>query len=194
MTKPKSESKNRMPDCDVDVVIEDHCWHRIEFDVKQHVEKVALETIRFSGRCFIPRSIGLCVLLAGDERLRKLNLTYRNKDKATNVLSFPYIEPHHIGNDEQCGQNCSTTHLSNQNDATICEMEHCYLGDIAISYQRIIHESIENDIGIAEYIAHIVVHGVLHLLNYDHQTDDDTKVMEERELYVLERLRHLGIC
>nr|CAH7719601.1 unnamed protein product [Callosobruchus chinensis] len=86
----------------------------------------------------------ISIALADDDLLRQLNLKFREMDKPTNVLSF------------SCEQ------LSNE----------CDLGDIAISIDTIKRESHEYCIPILAHIAHMLVHGLLHLLGHDHQKKD----------------------
>ncbi|WCR54019.1 MAG: Endoribonuclease YbeY [Wolbachia endosymbiont of Ctenocephalides orientis wCori] len=102
----------------------------------------------------------ISIALAGDNLLHQLNLKFRKMDKPTNVLSFP------------CEQ------LPNERD----------LGDIAISIDTIERESKEYSISILAHIAHMLVHGLLHLLGYDHQEEDEEVIMKELENKVLSSL------
>lgn len=99
----------------------------------------------------------ISIALAGDNLLHQLNLKFRKMDKPTNVLSFP------------CEQ------LSNE----------CDLGDIAISIDTIERESAEYSIPIFAHVAHMLVHGLLHLLGYDHQEEDEEVIMKELESKIL---------
>jgi probable rRNA maturation factor len=102
----------------------------------------------------------ISIALADDDLLHQLNLKFREMDKPTNVLSFP------------CEQ------LSNE----------CDLGDIAISIDTIKRESHEYCIPILAHIAHILVHGLLHLLGYDHQKKDEEIIMQNLEREILASL------
>ncbi|QOD38489.1 rRNA maturation RNase YbeY [Candidatus Wolbachia massiliensis] len=97
------------------------------------------------------------IALADDNLLHQLNLKFRKIDKPTNVLSF------------QCEQ------LSNE----------CDLGDIAISIDTIKKESSEYLIPIPAHVAHMLVHGLLHLLGYDHQEEDEEIIMRNLESKIL---------
>ena len=92
--------------------------------------------------------------LTSDENIKDLNLKYRNKNKATNVLAFPIQES-----------------IEKQN----------YIGDLAISLEQIIFESNKYKIKKNKYLSKITIHGILHLLGYDHISDDDYEVMNEIE-------------
>jgi probable rRNA maturation factor len=99
----------------------------------------------------------LTILLSNDEKLRDLNVTFRGKDKATNVLSFP----------------------ARQND---------YLGDVAVAYGVTSAEARAQKKIFADHATHLVVHGVLHLLGYDHETVRAAKIMEPLETEILSEL------
>ena len=96
----------------------------------------------------------ISVFLTSDENIKDLNLKYRNKNKATNVLAFPIQES-----------------IEKQN----------YIGDLAISLEKIIFESNKYKIKKNKYLSKITIHGILHLLGYDHISDDDYEVMNEIE-------------
>ena len=96
----------------------------------------------------------ISVFLTSDENIKDLNLKYRNKNKATNVLAFPI-----------------QVSIEKQN----------YIGDLAISLEKIIFESNKYKIKKNKYLSKITIHGILHLLGYDHINDDDYEVMNEIE-------------
>ncbi|SFN50155.1 rRNA maturation RNase YbeY [Xenorhabdus japonica] len=91
-----------------------------------------------------------------------LNLTYRGKDKPTNVLSFPFEAPP--------------------------EVELPLLGDLIICRQVVEKEAEEQQKIVAEHWAHMVVHGSLHLLGYDHIEDDEAEEMESLETEILKKM------
>ena len=98
----------------------------------------------------------ITVLLTDDESVRELNRQFRGKDSATNVLSFP-APP-------------------NPED---------HLGDVALAYGICAREAAEQGKPIAHHLTHLTVHGVLHLLGYDHIGDDEAEAMEGLERVVL---------
>lgn len=109
----------------------------------------------------LPRGEGhdtLSILLTNDRQLQTLNKTFRGKDKATNVLSFPAAG------------------------------DGSYLGDIAIAFEVARKEAREARKPFANHVIHLAVHGVLHLLGYDHGTEREAKVMEPLEVAVLDKL------
>jgi probable rRNA maturation factor len=93
---------------------------------------------------------------------QELNRTYRDKDKPTNVLSFPFDLPP--------------------------EIEESHLGDLAICAEVVAKEAQEQGKPLAAHWAHMVVHGVLHLRGFDHIEDADADIMEEKERVILDGL------
>jgi probable rRNA maturation factor len=100
--------------------------------------------------------------------VRALNASYRGKDKATNVLSFPMLEPEMI---------------ERMSDAGADEL---LLGDIVLAHGVCSAEAADKGIAMADHAAHLVVHGTLHLLGYDHETGeadaDEMELVERRAL------------
>ncbi|WP_315775811.1 MULTISPECIES: rRNA maturation RNase YbeY [unclassified Bradyrhizobium] len=111
----------------------------------------------------------IAVMLTDDDGIRTLNSNWRGIDKPTNVLSFPALQP---------------TGPRGEDDAPRM------LGDIAIAYETMRREADEEQKPFAHHLSHLTVHGFLHLVGYDHETDDEAEEMEalEREI-----LAHLGI-
>jgi probable rRNA maturation factor len=102
---------------------------------------------------------GLAILLTSDSTLADLNQRFRGKDGPTNVLSFPAP-----ANPEG------------------------HLGDVALAYGVCAREAAEQGKTLQQHLAHLTVHGVLHLLGYDHETDGEAEAMEALERRVLETL------
>jgi len=101
----------------------------------------------------------LTIRICDQAEISSLNETYRQKSGATNVLSFPAELPD--------------------------EIELPLLGDIAICAFVVEKEAKEQKKSLEAHWAHMVIHGVLHLLGYDHVEDDDAKIMEEKEINIL---------
>jgi probable rRNA maturation factor len=98
----------------------------------------------------------LAILLTNDETVQRLNSQYRGKDKPTNVLSFP-------------ASGLPTDHL----------------GDIALAYGVCAREAKEQGKTLSAHLQHLVVHGALHLVGYDHEDDAEAEAMEGREREIL---------
>jgi len=116
-----------------------------------------------------PRLIELSVRLTGNEEVRALNAQWRGKDRPTNVLSFPML------GDEELRQ------------AKIAGPE-LLLGDIILAHGVCEAEAAEKRVTVEEHTSHLVVHGTLHLLGYDHEHEADAADMEAREVRALRRL------
>jgi probable rRNA maturation factor len=104
------------------------------------------------------------VRFTSDEEVKGLNSDWRGKDKATNVLSFPMVEPEHL-------ESLART-----------EGGEALLGDIVLARGICAGEAAEKGLQVCTHAAHLVVHGTLHLLGYDHERgDEEAETMEEAE-------------
>lgn len=108
------------------------------------------------------RDVEVSIRIVGEVESRELNYTYRGKDSATNVLSFPMDMP------EEFGINV--------------------LGDLAICAPVVAREAIEQNKSLEAHWAHMVIHGMLHLQGYDHITDADADEMETIEIRLMQQL------
>jgi len=115
------------------------------------------------------RHVELSVRLAGNDEVQALNGQWRGKDKPTNVLSFPLV-------DEQDLQ-----------QANVAGPE-LLLGDIILAHGVCSSEAAEKGVSVEQHATHLVVHGTLHLLGYDHQGESEAHDMEAREIRALSRL------
>ena len=116
-----------------------------------------------------PRPVELGIRLTGDEEVRALNAEWRGKDKPTNVLSFPMAEADELDDDADDGPELM-------------------LGDIVLARGVCAAEAADKAISIEAHASHLLVHGTLHLLGYDHHDDDAAADMEAREVRALARL------
>ena len=105
--------------------------------------------------------VSISFLLTSNSEIKLLNQRYRNKNKPTNVLSFPMNEK-----------------IENKN----------YLGDVVISCEKIIDESSEQNMKKYKYLSKMTIHGVLHLLGYKHDTDRQFNKMNSIEKNILEEM------
>ncbi|WP_346797506.1 rRNA maturation RNase YbeY [Halomonas sp. Bachu 37] len=104
----------------------------------------------------------LTIRLVDEDEGRQLNHTYRGKDKPTNVLSFPFEAPPGIALP--------------------------LLGDLVICHAVVVDEAEQQHKAVLDHYAHLVIHGTLHLMGYDHIEDDDAEVMEQLEREILATL------
>ncbi len=115
------------------------------------------------------RSVELGILLTSDAEVRALNATWRGKDKATNVLSFPMAEADEL-------------------DDSVPDGPELMIGDIVLAHGVCAAEAADKAISIEAHASHLLVHGTLHLLGYDHGDDDAQADMEAREVRALARI------
>lgn len=114
--------------------------------------------------------VEISVRLTDDAEVHALNRDFRGKDKPTNVLSFPQIQPDLL------------EVMSNSDDGEIL------LGDIVLARETCAREAAEKSIAIADHAMHLIVHGTLHLVGYDHLDDASAEAMEALEVKALASL------
>ncbi len=115
-------------------------------------------------------TVEVSIRLTSDDEVHTLNRQYRQQDKPTNVLSFPMVQPDLIDG------------LSNTDDGEVL------LGDIVLAHETCAREAAERGVPVEDHATHLIVHGVLHLLGYDHMTDADAEAMESIERDVMASL------
>ncbi len=107
-------------------------------------------------------TVEISIVLADNAFVQNLNRDYRGKDKPTNVLSFPQ-DP-------------------------VADSKMINLGDVVMAYETVMAESKIQKKPFTEHVTHLLVHGILHLLEYDHENEEEAEEMESLEIRVLERL------
>ena len=115
------------------------------------------------------RPVEISVTLSGDEKVRELNAEWRGKDKPTNVLSFPMADELDLKRANVDGREL-------------------LLGDIILARGVCEAEAAEKGIAVEDHATHLIVHGTLHLLGYDHHDEAEADDMEAREVRALKRL------
>lgn len=112
----------------------------------------------------------ICLVLTNDAEISQLNKAWRGKEGPTNVLSFPAEDD--FSDVPQSGENPDDR----------------ILGDVIFAFETIAREAGEQDKSFHNHVAHLFVHGVLHLLGYDHQSDEEAGQMESLERRILATL------
>ncbi len=143
----------------IDISAESEGWSRVP-DLESHVRRAAEAAMLDSDA---PPS-EISVVLSDDEHIRELNKHHRGLDKPTNVLSFPAARIRTPAGAPRV------------------------LGDVVIAYETVAREASEESKAIEHHLSHLVVHGVLHLLGYDHEDEEEAEMMEARERTILARL------
>lgn len=137
----------------VDIEIEDEAWTTAEAETEALVWRAAQAVLDAHEDI---EGHGIVILLTDDDSVQALNREFRQKDYATNVLSFP-SPPNPEGQ----------------------------IGDIALAYGVCAREAAEQGKPLAHHLQHLVAHGVLHLIGYDHERDDQAEAMEALEREIL---------
>lgn len=126
------------------------------------IEAAAVALVSYCG-CERARGVEANVVLGDDALVRTLNRAYRGKDAPTNVLSFPFQAPPAAGPSG-------------------------ILGDVILASETVLREAIEGSIPPTHHLQHLVVHGLLHLLGFEHETDAEAENMERTETEILAAL------
>jgi probable rRNA maturation factor len=144
----------------VDVLTESPQWDA-EPGAEETVRRAIMQAAAVEGTADPAAEVS--VLLCDDAVIAALNARWRGRDEPTNVLSFPALP---------AGDPAAPAHL----------------GDIAIACETVIREAQEQGRPVSRHLAHLAVHGFLHLLGYDHGTDDEAERMEQLERDILASL------
>jgi probable rRNA maturation factor len=129
--------------------------------------------------CAAARGAEACVVLADDAVVRSLNREYRGRDAATNVLSFPFQMP---ALSEPADKD------DTEAEAAGASAEPRHLGDVLLAAETVCREADAQGILPVHHLQHLVVHGLLHLLGLDHDTDPRAEAMERLEVEILATL------
>lgn len=137
----------------------------------------------------VPKTCALTIRIVDSAESRRLNRTWRGMDKPTNVLSFPaeplpMMLPAHRRS--RAAARGGVHDVRGEDRAILAE-----LGDLAICAPVVAREAREQHKASRAHWAHMVVHGVLHLLGYDHEDDREAEMMEAREVKILEQFGYL---
>lgn len=141
--------------------VDDKKWQESFPLFKKYISKSVIETIK-TVKVNLSENSEISFLLTSDKKIQKLNYKYRNKNLSTNVLSFPMMKK--------------------INGVML-------IGDIAISNEKILKESKNFKTNKYSYLSKITIHGVLHLLGFDHQTDKEFQIMNRYEKNILKKLQ-----
>ena len=146
-------------------------WSNSDFGLIE-VEKAVDAAVRFAAIAeladpVVPVSVS--IKLSDNAEVHALNRQWRDKDKPTNVLSFPMLD------DEELDALLNGTY----------DAPEIMLGDIILAYETCATEAKEKEIPIAHHATHLVIHGMLHLLGHDHIEDDEAELMEALEVKAL---------
>lgn len=157
---------------DIDLLVEDARWDSLPLNAM--CEKAVARTL-----AHLDLALGtpcVSILACDDARIAVLNAEFRGKPLPTNVLSWPAadLQPDHAG---------ASPGLPVPGPDDLTE-----LGDIALSYDTCAREAADQGKTLPAHVSHLLVHGTLHLLGYDHETDADAALMEKCEREILGKM------
>ncbi len=154
-----------------EVMITDPRWDALELEAL--AETACLVALEISG--VNPEGFEVSVMGCGDARIAELNAEFRGKPAPTNVLSWPAF-------DLAAGAaGCLPT-------LPKADFPPESIGDIAIAFDTCQREAAEKNVKFNDHVTHLVLHGCLHLLGYDHENDPDATIMEDLEIKALAKL------
>ncbi len=146
----------------VEVSVECELWAALPN--AENLAAQAIDKARKVTKIKLHKDAEVSVLLVDDARIRSLNAQWRSIDKATNVLSFPASAPGKLASNP-------------------------LLGDIVMAFETMQREARDEGKSLANHFSHLVVHGFLHLIGYDHENEGDAETMEALEIKVLAGLK-----
>ena len=149
-------------DMEITITVEDALWHALSPELEQEGREVITRVLE-SHWSDSWSSVALACVLTNDASVHKLNAAYRHQDKPTNILSFAADENPLPGHP-------------------------LLLGDLILARETTCREAEEQRKEPMHHVRHLLVHGCLHLLGYDHEEDQDAAIMETEEVAILNRL------
>jgi probable rRNA maturation factor len=140
------------------IAVADEAWHRLP-GLEDLAERAVSATLVHA--CRMQETFEISILFAGDEEAARMNGTWRNRTYAPNVLSFPAAAVAGPAGEARP------------------------LGDIVLAAGVVAREAVEQGKSLEAHTMHLIIHGTLHLLGFDHLTDADASAMEKAEIAIL---------
>jgi probable rRNA maturation factor len=162
----------------IDILVESPLWNKVP-GLKTGLRKTLAEAAAVAA----PAGGEVAVVLTDDPAIRLLNRAWRQQDRPTNVLSFPTAENHTASAPRTLPAAGTRPHARGRTSPPVL------WGDIVIAYETTAREAAAQEKPLADHVAHLAVHGFLHLLGYDHQARTEAEAMERLEIAVLARLK-----
>ena len=168
----RSRRRNREP-VRIEIVVRSALWRKC-----RTAQSVVRKAVLAAAKAASTPGAELAIVLGNDSAIKALNRDWRGKNAATNVLAFPAAP---AGPSPKAGKSRKKTSDKSRPPLP-------YIGDIVIAYQTTAREAEAEGKPFSHHLAHLAVHGFLHLLGYDHETDRDAEKMESLERRILRRL------
>lgn len=156
-----------MSEIEIDLAVPCEQWVAALPEVEELCRRVVLAALSGAGEMLshgAGEHVEVSLVLADDGMVRELNRQYRGQDKPTNVLSFASLDA--------------------EDDVAVPDGP-LMLGDVVLAFETTRREAAAEGKTLADHLAHLVVHGILHLLGYDHLEEDEALEMEGRERSIL---------
>jgi len=170
---PRIKKKYKVWDTEsyfIEAIIENLWWENIISEYfEQKLMLIVNEIIVNTNNENILNFFSISILFTGDKKITQLNKKFKKINFPTNILSFPAM------------RNMNADNFLNNNDDN-------FLGDIVISSDTLIKESNSEKKPPMDHLVHLFIHGVLHLLGYDHENSYEAKIMEVLEVKILKNL------
>ncbi|MCA0369605.1 MAG: rRNA maturation RNase YbeY [Proteobacteria bacterium] len=157
----------------IEITCDAAAWEGLDLDLEAMFTELA-QTVGARLLPWVTSPWHVSVLLTNDEGIRPLNAQYRGKDKATNVLSFGVLE---------------VPVTQDAWEALFLPGVPFLLGDAALAFETIVAEADREEKTLSQHLSHLFVHALLHLLGYDHETEDEAHAMESLEVEILASAR-----
>ncbi|SOH92622.1 probable rRNA maturation factor [Monaibacterium marinum] len=152
----------------LDIVLEDDRWEQLPLTrIADTATRAALSAVTAS------EGYEIVLMACGDARIAELNAEFRGKPTPTNVLSWPAFDLAPLS----AGETPPSPPAPDGFDDA--------LGDIALAYETCVREAREQGKSVEDHLTHLILHATLHLLGYDHETDEDATLMEAIETRAL---------
>ena len=160
----------------IDVILKSKKWQK-EAEIEKFIEEICKKLILLTEiKKLLTKNfeLELAISLVSDNQIKKINSQFRQKNKATNVLSFPAL-------DEKILREIGLKKL-------IGSSKYLFLGDILIAYETVQKESIAQKKNFKDHLSHLILHSILHLIGFDHENEKDAEAMEALEVKILKKL------
>ena len=165
----------------LEIICEEPAWQAMADDSKTDLTTIIakaglLALSQTASEVEAPRSA--VIMLSNDANVQNLNHSDRGKNKTTNVLSFPTHE------------NTGGPMGGQENELQSRETEACHVGDVILAYETVKSEAKRDKKDLEAHISHLIIHGVLHLLGYDHENEQQASLMETLETELMSKLNY----
>ena len=176
MSQPKFSNQFVRELINIDIEVKSKKW----LELKNLEKFIELQTYNILTKSplaqFLHKKInfGLSISLCSNLQIKKINRQFRHQDKPTNVLSFGNLDEKII---QQSGLN-----------KAIGTNKYIFLGDIILGYEYILNEAKQHQKDFKNHLTHMLLHGILHIIGYDHEGEKMAKIMENLEIKILQKL------